>query len=108
MSKRFNPVPEDRFTPGLWTVGRRGRDLFGDATRPDPAGPVTRLSEPGAHGGTFHDGPVPFGASGRDGLSGAPAGPVAQATFGPEPGAARGTASRHLGRLAADHLPGVR
>jgi xylose isomerase len=33
MSKRFNATPEDRFTFGLWTIGRQGRDPFGDATR---------------------------------------------------------------------------
>ena len=28
------PTPEDKFSFGLWTVGWRGRDPFGEATRP--------------------------------------------------------------------------
>jgi hypothetical protein len=28
------PTPEDRFSPGLWTVSWQGREPFGDATRP--------------------------------------------------------------------------
>ena len=31
---KFTPRPEDKFTFGLWTVGNRGRDPFGDAVRP--------------------------------------------------------------------------
>ncbi|MEU1485559.1 xylose isomerase, partial [Streptomyces sp. NPDC005752] len=34
MTDRFTPTPADRFTFGLWTVGWRGNDPFGDATRP--------------------------------------------------------------------------
>ncbi|MFC4982422.1 xylose isomerase, partial [Streptomyces atroolivaceus] len=45
MSDRFTPTPADRFTFGLWTVGWRGNDPFGDATRPalDPVESVERL-----------------------------------------------------------------
>ncbi|MFJ3919956.1 xylose isomerase, partial [Streptomyces sp. NPDC090048] len=34
MTERFTPTSADRFTFGLWTVGWRGNDPFGDATRP--------------------------------------------------------------------------
>ncbi|GAA0669247.1 xylose isomerase [Kitasatospora atroaurantiaca] len=60
------PVPSDKFTFGLWTVGWQGRDPFGDATRPalDPVETVTRLADLGAYGVTFHDDDlIPFGAS---------------------------------------------
>src|SRR6202162_6236527 len=54
---RLEPVPADRFTFGLWTVGNRGRDPFGEAVRPalDPLLAVRRLSEIGAWGVNFHD-----------------------------------------------------
>ena len=53
----YTPVPEDRFTFGLWTVGWQARDPFGEATRPplDPAETLHRLAELGAYGVTFHD-----------------------------------------------------
>ncbi|MFJ3531059.1 MULTISPECIES: xylose isomerase [unclassified Streptomyces] len=66
MSNRFTPTPADRFTFGLWTVGWRGNDPFGDATRPalDPVESVERLAELGAHGVTFHDDDlIPFGST---------------------------------------------
>ena len=62
----FDPVPEDRFTFGLWTVGNRGRDPFGDAVRPamTPAHIVRRLAACGAWGVNLHDNDlVPFGAT---------------------------------------------
>jgi xylose isomerase len=51
------PRPEHRFTFGLWTVGHRGNDPFGDPTRPgfDPPESVRRLADLGAHGVCFHD-----------------------------------------------------
>ncbi|WP_457493479.1 TIM barrel protein, partial [Streptomyces sp. P5_D11] len=63
---RFTPTSADKFTFGLWTVGWRGNDPFGDATRPalDPVESVERLAELGAHGVTFHDDDlIPFGSS---------------------------------------------
>ena len=60
------PVPEDRFSFGLWTVGWQGRDPFGDATRAalNPVDAVRRLADIGAWGVTFHDDDlVPAGAS---------------------------------------------
>ncbi|WP_432747817.1 xylose isomerase [Streptomyces sp. JH002] len=62
----YQPTPDDRFTFGLWTVGWRGNDPFGDATRPalDPVESVHRLAELGAHGVTFHDNDlIPFDAT---------------------------------------------
>ena len=53
----YVPVPADRFSFGLWTVGHGGRDPFGDAVRPwlDPVDSVRRLSELGAYGVSYHD-----------------------------------------------------
>ncbi len=53
----FRPTPADKFTFGLWTVGNRGRDPFGDFVRPtlDPLTAVKRLAEIGAWGVNFHD-----------------------------------------------------
>ena len=34
MPVEFTATPEDRFAFGLWTVGNRGRDPFGEGTRP--------------------------------------------------------------------------
>ncbi|WP_017569472.1 xylose isomerase [Nocardiopsis halotolerans] len=53
----YQPVPADRFTFGLWTVGWRGVNTFGDPVRPalDGADAVRRLADLGAHGITFHD-----------------------------------------------------
>jgi len=66
MNDTYTPRPEDHFTFGLWTVGNRGRDPFGDQVRPalDPADSVRHLAELGAYGVNFHDNDlVPFGAS---------------------------------------------
>ncbi|WP_328536132.1 xylose isomerase [Streptomyces sp. NBC_00344] len=66
MSDRFTPTAADKFTFGLWTVGWRGNDPFGEPTRAalDPVESVERLAELGAHGVTFHDDDlIPFGSS---------------------------------------------
>jgi xylose isomerase len=66
MTDEFEPHPDDHFTFGLWTVGNRGRDPFGNETRPplDPVDSVHRLSELGAYGVSFHDDDlVPPGSS---------------------------------------------
>ncbi|WP_338759577.1 xylose isomerase [Nocardia vulneris] len=60
------PTAADKFSFGLWTVGWRGRDPFGEATRPelDAVEAVHRLAELGAYGLSFHDDDViPFDAS---------------------------------------------
>src|SRR5215470_16193639 len=67
----LQPKKEHKFTFGLWTVGNRGRDPFGEATR-EPISPVNivkRLSELGAYGVNFHDNdlvPIDAGAAERD------------------------------------------
>ncbi len=53
----YTPKPEDKFTFGLWTVGNRGADPFGSATRvhKSPAELIYLLGEVGAYGVNFHD-----------------------------------------------------
>jgi xylose isomerase len=54
---KYTPQPEHKFTFGLWTVGNRGRDPFGDAVRPSmpPIELVHLLAEVGAMGVNLHD-----------------------------------------------------
>jgi xylose isomerase len=57
MPDAYTPRPEDKFSFGLWTVGNRGRDPFGDAVR-DAIAPndlVAMLAEVGAWGVNLHD-----------------------------------------------------
>ncbi len=66
ISGNYQPKPEHKFTFGLWTVGNRGRDPFGDATRPSlsPIKIVKELSRLGAYGVNLHDNDlVPIDAS---------------------------------------------
>lgn len=53
----YAPRPEHKFTFGLWTVGNRGRDPFGDAVRESlsPTEIVKMLAEVGAYGVNLHD-----------------------------------------------------
>lgn len=53
----YHPKPEHKFTLGLWTVGNRGGDPFGDFVRPvlSPVEIVGLLSEVGAWGVNLHD-----------------------------------------------------
>ncbi|HSE96945.1 MAG TPA: xylose isomerase [Blastocatellia bacterium] len=65
----YTPRPEHKFTFGLWTVGNRGRDPFGEAVRPTlpPAEAVHMLAEVGAMGVNLHDNDlVPIDASPSD------------------------------------------
>lgn len=57
MSNNFQPRPEDKFSFGLWTVGNRGRDPFGEAVRDTipPNDIVAMLAEVGAWGVNLHD-----------------------------------------------------
>jgi xylose isomerase len=62
----YIPIPADRFTFGLWTVGNPGRDPFGGPTRPiiDPCQIVAGLAKVGAYGVNLHDDDlIPFGSS---------------------------------------------
>lgn len=66
MTDRFTPRPEHKFSFGLWTVGNRGRDPFGDVVRPalSPADAVQLLADVGAWGVNLHDNDlVPIDAS---------------------------------------------
>src|SRR5713226_2087564 len=56
-SDDYQPKPKHKFTFGLWTVGNRGRDPFGDATRPSLSllKMVKQLSRLGAYGVNLHD-----------------------------------------------------
>ncbi|MEI7555023.1 xylose isomerase [Candidatus Chlorohelix sp.] len=66
MGNQYTPTKEDKFTFGLWTVGNRGRDPFGEAVRDtiSPIRSLERLSKLGAWGVNLHDNDlIPFGAS---------------------------------------------
>ncbi len=56
-STAYDPKPEHKFSFGLWTVGHRGRDPFGDAVRPalPPNEIVALLAEVGTWGVNLHD-----------------------------------------------------
>ena len=56
-SGNYEPRPEHKFSFGLWTVGNRGRDPFGDVVRPaiSPVDLVGMLAEVGAWGVNLHD-----------------------------------------------------
>jgi xylose isomerase len=56
-SDKYEPRPEHKFSFGLWTVGNRGRDPFGDFVRPpiSPTEIVSMLAEVGAWGVNLHD-----------------------------------------------------
>ena len=56
-SGAYDPTPEHKFSFGLWTVGNRGRDPFGEAVRPPipPPETVALLAEVGAWGVNLHD-----------------------------------------------------
>ena len=53
----YEPKPQDKFSFGLWTLGNRGRDPFGDFVRPAmaPTQIVQVLGEIGAWGVNLHD-----------------------------------------------------
>jgi xylose isomerase len=57
MSDQFTPKPAHKFSFGLWTVGNRGRDPFGEAVRPalPPTDAIALLAEAGAWGVNLHD-----------------------------------------------------
>ncbi|HYY94493.1 MAG TPA: xylose isomerase [Pyrinomonadaceae bacterium] len=66
---KYAPRPEHKFSFGLWTVGNRGRDPFGDAVRPTlpPVEAVRMLAGVGAWGVNFHDNDlVPIDATAQE------------------------------------------
>jgi xylose isomerase len=71
MSDPYAPRAEHKFSFGLWTVGNRGRDPFGDVVRPvlAPVDAVALLAEVGAWGVNLHDNdlvPIDATAAERD------------------------------------------
>src|SRR5467141_3214291 len=65
----YQPKPKHKFSFGLWTLGNRGRDPFGDFVRPviSPVEIVAMLGEVGAWGVNFHDNDlVPIDATPRE------------------------------------------
>jgi xylose isomerase len=69
MTDQFRPKSEHKFTFGLWTLGNRGRDPFGDAVRDTfpPNDIVATLGEIGAWGVNLHDNDlVPIDATPAD------------------------------------------
>jgi xylose isomerase len=70
-SDLYRPKPEHKFSFGLWTLGNRGRDPFGDAVRATfpPNDIVATLGEIGAWGVNLHDNdlvPIDATAAERD------------------------------------------
>jgi xylose isomerase len=70
-SDNYQPRAEHKFSFGLWTLGNRGRDAFGDAVRPHISAVeiVEMLAEVGAWGVNLHDNdlvPIDATASERD------------------------------------------
>lgn len=71
MPDRYAPAPEHKFSFGLWTVGNRGRDPFGEPVRDalSPIDAVALLAEVGAWGVNLHDNdlvPIDATAAERD------------------------------------------
>ena len=69
----YEPKPEHKFSFGLWTLGNRGRDPFGDAVRDTmpPTQIASVLGEIGAWGVNLHDNdlvPIDASAAERDGI----------------------------------------
>lgn len=65
-SHSYAPMKHDKFAFGIWCLQNRGRDPFGDVTRPElPAMEAIRgLAQRNCYGFEFHDNDiVPFGAS---------------------------------------------
>src|SRR5229473_2242460 len=72
-NNNYQPRAEHKFSFGLWTIGNRGRDAFGDAVRPhiSPIEIVSMLAEVGAWGVNLHDNdlvPIDATAAERDGI----------------------------------------
>ena len=69
----YQPQKSDQFTFGLWTVGNRGRDPFGEPVRDGvtPVEIVRELSKLGAYGVNLHDNdlvPIDATAAERDAI----------------------------------------
>jgi xylose isomerase len=65
-SHNFAPTKADKFAFGIWCIQNRGRDPFGDQTRPELSALqcIRGLAERNCYGFEFHDNDlIPFGAS---------------------------------------------
>jgi xylose isomerase len=65
-SHLYAPTKQDKFAFGIWCVQNRGRDPFGDQTRPEIKAQeaIKGLAERNVYGFEFHDNDlIPFGAS---------------------------------------------
>src|SRR5204863_9780920 len=65
-SNTFAPTKDDKFAFGIWCLQNRGRDPFGDQTRPElkAIDAIRGLAERECYGFEFHDNDViPFDAS---------------------------------------------
>ena len=65
-SSAFAPAKEDKFAFGIWCLQNRGRDPFGDQTRPELSALdcIRGLAQRNCYGFEFHDNDIiPFGAS---------------------------------------------
>jgi xylose isomerase len=73
MNDSYTPRSHHKFSFGLWTIGNRGRDPFGDVVRPalPPTDAVAMLGEIGAWGVNLHDNdlvPIEATAAERDSI----------------------------------------
>jgi xylose isomerase len=62
----YAPTPQDKFAFGIWCLQNRGRDPFGDQTRPalSAIDAISGLAKRGCYGFEFHDNDViPFDAT---------------------------------------------
>ena len=62
----YAPTQEDKFAFGIWCLQNRGRDPFGDVTRPEMSAldAIRGLAQRNCYGFEFHDNDIiPFGAS---------------------------------------------
>src|SRR3954469_11390767 len=62
----YAPTTQDKFAFGIWCLQNRGRDPFGDQTRPalSAIDAITGLAKQGCYGFEFHDNDIiPFDAS---------------------------------------------
>ena len=57
MSTELTASPDNKFSFGLWTIGNRGRDPFGEAVRPkiEISDMLKGLADLGVYGVSFHD-----------------------------------------------------
>jgi xylose isomerase len=65
----YAPTKEDKFAFGIWCLQNRGRDPFGDVTRPELSAMecIRGLAQRNCYGFEFHDNDIiPFGASAQE------------------------------------------